>query len=223
MSTTDGSADADETERADDVMIDASGTTDEHVPESPPATDGVPTALILVDVIASFFDERQPNYYLAAVDVLEPIRDLLETARERGTLVVHAVERHYPGLEDFEFGKLPRHHEIGASDAEYVPGFAPSASGREVEVPKRRFSAFYATDLDLLLREQGIRRVILVGVKTNVCIRASAQDAFAGGFEVWVPRETTNSNRQHLAEASLEDIERYIGRVPTFHEAKASL
>jgi len=197
--------------------------TDEHVPETSPKTDGVPTALILVDVIASFFDERQPNFYPAALEVLDPIRELLELARERGTLVVHAVERHYPGLEDFEFGKLPRHHEIGASDAEYVPGFGPIASGREVEVPKRRFSAFYATDLDLLLREQGIRRVILVGVKTNVCIRASAQDAFAGGFEVWVPRETTNSNRPHLAEASLEDIERYIGRVPTFEEAKASL
>ncbi|WP_286278650.1 cysteine hydrolase family protein [Naasia aerilata] len=183
----------------------------------------MPTALVLVDVIASFFDEREANYYPAALDVLEPIRELLELARVRGTLVIHAVERHYPGLQDFEFGKLPRHHEIGASDAQYVPGFGPIPSGREVEVPKRRFSAFYATDLDLLLREQGIRRVVLVGVKTNVCIRASAQDAFAGGFEVWVPRETTNSNRPHLAEASLEDIERYIGRVPTFEEAKATL
>lgn len=197
------------------------GTTDESTATPPPAP--VPTALILVDVIASFFDPAEANFYPAVTEVLDPIRDLLETARERGTLVVHAVERHYPGLEDFEFAKLPRHHEIGASDAEYVPGFEPIPSGREVEVGKRRFSAFYATDLDLLLREQGIRRVIVVGVKTNVCIRATAQDAFAGGFEVWVPRETTNSNRPHLAEASLEDIERYMGRVPTLDEARASL
>lgn len=183
----------------------------------------VPTALILVDVIASFFDQNEPNYYPEASAVLEPIAQLLATARERGTLVVHAVERHYPGFEDYEFSKLPRHHEIGASDAEFFPGFGPQDTGREVVVPKRRFSAFYATDLDLLLREQDIRRVLLVGVKTNVCIRASAQDAFAGGFEVWVPRETTNSNRPHLAEASLEDIERYIGRVPTFAEALETL
>lgn len=190
----------------------------ENTPES------VPTALVLVDVIASFFDDREPNFYPEALEVLEPIRELLHTARERGALVVHAVERHYPGLDDFEFGKLPRHHQIGDSDTEYVPGFEPHfESGREVEVPKRRFSGFYATDLDLLLREQGIRRVVIVGVKTNVCIRATAQDAFAGGFEVWVPRETTNSNRPHLAEASLEDIERYMGRVPSLAEAKASL
>lgn len=183
----------------------------------------VPTALVLVDVIASFFDESQPNSYPAAAEVLEPIRRLLDVARSNGTLVVHAVERHYPGLEDFEFAKLPRHHEIGAADAAYVPGFEPLPGGREVEVPKRRFSAFYATDLDLLLREQGVRRIVVVGVKTNVCIRATAQDGFAGGFEVWVPRETTNSNRPHLAEASLEDIERYIGRVPTLEEAIATL
>lgn len=181
------------------------------------------TALVLVDVIASFFDENEPNYYAEALEVLKPIAELLATARKRGTLVIHSVERHYAGLNDFEFAKLPRHHQVGDSDTAYVPGFEPIASGREVEVPKRRFSAFYATDLDLLLREQGIRRVILVGVKTNVCIRASAQDAFAGGFEVWVPRETTNSNRPHLAEASLEDIERYIGKIPSFDETKASL
>jgi maleamate amidohydrolase len=183
----------------------------------------VPTALVLVDVIASFFDAKEPNYYPEALDVLAPIAQLLGIARTNGTLVVHAVERHYPGLEDFEFSKLPRHHQIGASDADYVPGFEPISSGREVEVPKRRFSAFYATDLDLLLREQSIRRVVLVGVKTNVCIRATAQDAFAGGFDVWVPRETTNSNRPHLAEASLEDIDRYIGTVPTFEETMDTL
>jgi len=200
-------------------------TSDEQpgLPVADSSAEAVPTALVLVDVIASFFEEGQPNFYPAAPEVLGPIKELLSIARTNGTLVVHAVERHYPGLEDFEFRKLPRHHEIGATDAAYAPGFEPVASGREVEVPKRRFSAFYATDLDLLLREQGIRRVVLVGVKTNVCIRASAQDAFAGGFEVWVPRETTNSNRPHLAEASLEDIERYIGRVPSFAEARATL
>lgn len=185
--------------------------------------ESVPTALVLVDVIASFFDPAEANYYPEAPAVLPYIHELLETARARGTLVIHAVERHYPGLEDFEFRKLPRHHEIGASDTHYVPGFAPSGTAREVEIGKRRYSAFYATDLDLLLREQGIQRIVVVGVKTNVCIRATVQDGFAGGFDVWVPRETTNSNRPHLAEASLEDIDRYFGRVPSFEEAMATL
>lgn len=181
------------------------------------------TALVLIDVIQSFFQEGESNFYPSAPEVLPHIARLLATARERGSLVVHAVERHYPALNDFEFRKLPRHHMIGDPDAAYVPGFEPLSGAREVEVGKRRYSAFYATDLDLLLREQGVGRVILVGVKTNVCVRATAQDAFAGGFDVWVPRESTNSNRPHLAEASLEDIERYFGTVPSVDAASDAL
>ena len=65
--------------------------------------------------------------------------------------------------------------------------------------------------------------MVVAGVKTNVCIRATVQDAFASGFEVIVPREATNSNRPHLAEASLEDIERYFGKVVTVNEGIAAL
>ena len=64
---------------------------------------------------------------------------------------------------------------------------------------------------------------MLSGVKTNVCIRATAPDAFAHGFEVVLAREATNSNRPHLAEASAEDIDRYLGRVVRLDEAMAML
>jgi maleamate amidohydrolase len=137
--------------------------------------------------------------------------------------VVHAVERHRPGLADFEHPKLPSHCEIGGMDAAYVDGFEPVDRAREIEVPKRRYSAFYATDLGLLLREQRIERVVVVGVKTNVCIRATIQDGFAGGFQMVLPRETTNSNRPHLAEASLEDVSRYFGDVVDLETAEAML
>lgn len=206
------------------------GPTAQEAPVTQPTVLDVPpapvepprTALVLVDVIASFFEPGQPNYYPGARDVLGPLRELLDAARRGGTLIVHAVERHHPGLEDFEFGKLPRHHQTGEPDAAYVPGFAPTGP-REVEIPKRRYSGFYATDLDLMLREQGVRRLVIAGVKTNVCVRATAQDAFAGGFEVVVPREATGSNRPHLAEASLEDIERYLGRVVPLADALGML
>jgi nicotinamidase-related amidase len=176
------------------------------------------TALLLVDVINSFFLEGQPNFFAAARDVLGPLRELLSAARAGGHIVVHAVERHYPDLDDFEFRKLPRHHVEGAVDAAFFAEFHPEGP-REIITRKRRFSAFFATDLALFLREQRVERVVIAGVKTNVCIRASAQDAFAHGFEVVVPREATSSNRPHLAEASLEDIDRYIGRVVRLAEA----
>lgn len=182
-------------------------------------TSAPATALILVDVINSFFKPGLPNYYDHVQDVLPALAELRDTARANDTIVVHAVERHYPGLPDFEFGKLPRHHETGADDAEFFAGFEPIARDREVVIPKRRYSAFFATDLELFLREQSVTRVVIAGVKTNVCIRATVQDAFAGGFDVVVPREATNSNRVHLGEASLEDIDRYFGRVVPLTEA----
>jgi ureidoacrylate peracid hydrolase len=179
--------------------------------EQAPDTLSPPTALILVDVINSFFLEGMPNQYPEAADVLPALRRLLKQARSAGRLVVHAVERHYPGFDDHEWRKLPRHHLTGDPDAAFFEGFAP-AGPREIVCPKRRYSAFFATDLALFLSEQRIERVIVAGVKTNLCIRATAQDAFAYGFAVVVPREATNSNRPHLAAASLEDIERYFAR-----------
>lgn len=181
-------------------------------------SDKAQTALILVDVTNSFFLEGMPNNYPAAAEVLEPLRRLLARARKSGRIVAHAVERHYPGFDDYEWRKLPRHHFIGDPDQQIFSGFEPQGE-REVLIGKRRYSAFFATDLALFLHEQRIQRVVVAGVKTNVCIRATAQDAFANGFDVVVPREATNSNRPHLAEASLEDIERYIGSVVSLETA----
>lgn len=177
------------------------------------------SALLLIDVIASFFDPDGPNHWDGVEAVLNPLSELLATARARDRLVVHAVERHRPGLADFEQPVLPVHCVTGASDAAYHPGFEPADRQLEVEVPKRRYSAFYATDLDLLLREQGITDVVVAGVKTNVCIRSTIQDAFAAGYRVWLPRQATGSNRPHLAAASLEDVDRYFGRVVDLDQA----
>ena len=181
-------------------------------------TENPPTALILVDVINSFFLDGMPNHYPEAAAVLPALGRLLSQARSAGRLVVHAVERHHPGFDDYEWRKLPHHHLHGEPDAAFFNGFAPEGPG-EIVCPKRRYSAFFATDLALFLREQRIERVIVAGVKTNVCIRATVQDAFANGFTVIVPREATNSNRPHLAAASLEDIERYFGDVVSLERA----
>jgi nicotinamidase-related amidase len=168
-------------------------------------------ALILVDVDNAFFDPRGAFYFPAVDAVVAPLRELLAAARAGDRLVVHARERHHPGLADFEALKLPRHCVGDEFDALPFPGFEAAAG--EPVIAKRRYSAFFATELDLLLREQGVERVIVAGVKTNVCIRATAQDAFAYGFRPTVVRGTVDSNRPHLHEAALEDIARYLGDV----------
>ena len=170
------------------------------------------TALILVDVINGFFEPGQLNYYEGVEAVIEPMRALLAAARASDSIVVHAAEHHRPGFADFEWKKLPVHHMAEAHDAAFFGEFRPEGA------PKPSYSsAATARSSPPTSRcsctSRGVGRVVIAGVKTNVCIRATAQDAFANGFEPIVPREATNSNRPHLAEASLEDIDRYFGRV----------
>jgi len=117
---------------------------------------------------------------------------------------------------------VPGSGRTGAAGTETILGqpiHHEPAGAREIVVAKRRCSAFFATDLALFLHEQKV----IAGVETNVCIRATAQDAFANGFDVIVPREATNSNRPHLAAASLEDIDGYLGKMVPLDEALKAL
>jgi maleamate amidohydrolase len=125
---------------------------------------------------------------------------------------VFVAERHRPNVDDFEANKLPEHCVDGQFDSELIEGMFPRGQC-EFLLTKRRMSAFNATDLDLLLRELGVNRLIIGGVKANVCIRATVQDAFSLGYKCYVAKEAVNSNRNNLAEASLEDIDRYMGWV----------
>jgi maleamate amidohydrolase len=183
--------------------------------------EGHRVALLLVDVIEAFFAPNGAFHYEAAAEVLPALGRLLAAGRQGARLIVHAREAHYPGLADYEGTKLPPHCILGEPDAGFVPGFEPRPG--EPEVRKRRFSAFFATDLALLFQEQGVRTIVIGGVKTNVCIRATVQDAFAHGFEPILARGAVNSNRPHLHEATLEDVDRYLGRVIGLDEAEALL
>ena len=188
-----------------------------------------PTALILIDGINGFYDPAGATYFPGVEQTIAPVERLLGVAREHRTLVVHAVERHRRVLDDFEWRALPPHYIEGTFDAEIFPRFTPILP-LEIVVPKRRFSAFFSTDLLLLLREQGIRRVVLAGCKTNVSIRATAQDAFANGFDVLVAKEATSSNRPaprrgvargHLALHGSRRLARRGGRAALSRYARA--
>lgn len=176
-----------------------------------------PVALVLVDVQNCFFGEGGQNYYPESADVLPALRRLLQGARAAKRPVIFVADRHRPGLPDFEETKLPAHCVDGEFDSELVHGFSPQGP-TELLLPKRRLSAFQATDMDLALRELQVRTLVIGGVKTNVCIRATVQDGFSLGYRCHVVRDAVNSNRKHLADATLEDIERYMGWVVSLEE-----
>ncbi len=184
------------------------------MPKSP---DGG-SALLLIDLQKSFFHPQGGNYYPESEDILPAVNQLIDAARRLERPIVFVAERHRPNVDDFESHKLPEHCVEGQFDSELIEGMSPRGQ-REFLLKKRRMSAFNATDLDLLLRELKITRLIIGGVKANVCIRATTQDAFSLGYKCYLAREAVNSNRSNLADASLEDIDRYMGWVVPISEA----
>lgn len=183
------------------------------------------TALLLIDLQNSFLHPDGGNYFPAVRDIVTPLERLLAAARRSAALIVHVADRHRHGQPDFETHKLPNHCVHGDFDAAFFAGFGPPAEPTRGEflLEKRRFSAFLQTDLDLALRENGITRLVVTGVKTNVCVRATIQDGFGLGYKCLLVREATSSNRPHLAAASVEDVDRYMGWAVSMDDALAAL
>lgn len=170
------------------------------------------TALIMIDVINDFFHPNGPNFHPSYNPILKNIKQVLKAARRNGITIVHTMESHHPGNDnDFEWIKLSPHCIQGSFEASLAEGIEILPG--EFTIHKRRYSAFFATDLDLLLRENGIKQLFVIGVKTHVCIRATIQDAFGYGYIPIVIKEAVGSQYTHLHEASLEDIHRYMGKV----------
>lgn len=177
-------------------------------------------ALLSIDVIKDFFDPQGKNYHPIYSKLLINIKDILTCAHKYNDLVIHAIEAHRPG-PDFEYNKLPPHCLLNSWETEFPADLEIADS--DIIVYKRRYSAFFATDLDLLLRERNIQELVIIGVKSHVCVRATIQDAFAYGYKVFLVREATGSNWEHLHKASLEDVQRYMGEVISLDEAKLIL
>jgi len=84
---------------------------------------------------------------------------------------------------------------------------------KDYVIRKRRYSGFFGTDLDLVLRENEVENVVVVGTKTNCCIRATVTDAFYLNYNPYVIRECVATNSETVNEVHLTDIDKYLGKV----------
>lgn len=174
-------------------------------------------AVLVIDVVKDFTDPAGKVPHAAAADIVPRIDALVQEARARGALIVWVIDQHRAGKPDWELANVRDHCTEGTPGVELAPPLEPAAE--DYVINKRRYSAFAGTDLDLILRDNHIDTVILTGTKTNVCIRATAQDAFQNNYRVIVPRECVSTDKAHLHEANLEDIGKYLGRVVSVDEA----
>ncbi len=145
-------------------------------------------AILVVDMLNDFVTGAlKCDRGLAIVD---KTAQLLDEARKYGVPVIFCNDAHIKGV-DHELKLWGDHAIKGTKGAEVIPEL--KVSDIDYVVPKRRYSGFFHTDLDLLLKELGVDTVIMTGLHTHMCVRHTSADAYCLGYNVLVATDATNS------------------------------
>ena len=136
---------------------------------------------------------------------------LLDAARKAGVPVIFCNDAHIAGI-DRELKLWGDHAIAGTKGAEVIPEL--KLSDKDYVVPKRRYSGFFQTDLDILLKELGVKTVIMTGLHAHMCVRHTSADAYCLGYDVIVAKEATDSFTQ-------EDYENGLAYLKTCYGADA--
>jgi len=124
-------------------------------------------ALVVIDMIEDFVHRGGALYCGPSMERVVPvIQREIARARDATEPVVYRTDNHLP--DDAEFAVFPPHAIAGTKGAEIVPELAPGND--DVVIPRRRYSGFFGTDLDITLRERGVDTLRPAGDCTNICV-----------------------------------------------------
>ena len=168
-------------------------------------------ALVIVDMLNDFCKEGGAMVLPEGLETIEPTQNLIKAFREKKLPIIYINDCHRAGKYDKEFEKRSPHCIEGTWGAQVIDELAPREE--DYQIPKRRFSGFYQTDLDLVLRELGRKSVVVTGVVTNICVRSTCHDAFFLGYQVIVPKDCVRATGPREQESTLWDIETHFGTV----------
>jgi nicotinamidase-related amidase len=163
-------------------------------------------ALLIIDMLNDFVSGSMVCE--SAKVVLPKICSLLGAARGKGMPVIYLCDTHYPGV-DAELKLWGPHAIAGTKGAEVVKELKPAE--KDYIVRKRRYSGFYGTDLDLLLRELKVDTLVLTGLDTSICVRHTAADAFFRGYSLLVPRDAVATGDSAGNEPALKYLKEIYG------------
>ena len=176
------------------------------------------TALLIVDMVRDFTDPDGLVFYPENRKILPEIKEVLELCRSKNCLIVYLRHCNRVGKFDKKAATMRPNCIEGTFGVEIDPML--EIKPEDYIIQKRRYSGFFGTDLDLVLRENNIENLIVVGTKTNCCIRATVTDAFYYNYEPYVVRECVATNSETVNEVHLNDIDKYLGRVVNKEELK---
>ena len=117
--------------------------------------------------------------------------ELVEYARKKHIPVIFTNDAHLDKV-DREFKVWGPHALVGTTGAEVIPELKLDHS-KDYVINKRRYSGFFQTDLDALLRELGVDTVIMCGLHAHMCVRHTSADAFQLGYDVIAATECMDS------------------------------
>ena len=132
------------------------------------------TAVIVVDMQNAFVAEGSPIYSDMGNKLLEPMAVFLDQCRQKGFRVIYTEDCKLPGKSNILQDGLP--------GIEIHPIVRPKE--KEAVVRKYHYSGFFGTNMDILLRADGIDTVAIAGVCTDVCCLSTARDAMFLGYRV---------------------------------------
>lgn len=140
------------------------------------------SALLVIDMLNDFIKEGGSLVVPGAERIVPRLREIIQKARAEHVPVIFVTDAHQH--QDSEFSDWPPHAIQDTWGGQVIDELAPQKE--DFLVRKRRFSSFFGTDLELLLRELGVDNLYLTGVLTNICVYATALDARMRGYGVTV-------------------------------------
>lgn len=176
------------------------------------------TALLVVDMVRDFLDPDGAMPVTDSGPVIEAVARLADAAREAGATIVWIGPGHLDASDGL-FRKRAVHGLRGTPGAEFPEALRVRRGERVLE--KRRYSAFFATDLDLWLREREIAAVVVCGVALNICVRCTVHDAFFHGYAVTVVPDACRATSDRERDSSLYDIATHFGELASVDEVMA--
>ena len=181
--------------------------------------DPATTALLVVDMLKDFFDEGGAMVLEGGKALYPPHKKLLAAARAARMPVLWLNQNLAP--DDSLFETRTVHCLTGSWGAEVVDELPVEDS--DIVIPKRRYSGFFQTALDLTLRERGINTVIVTGVVTNICVRSTVHDAFFLRYQVLVPEDLVMATSPQAQQVTLYDIDTHYGAVTNLEALLSAL
>lgn len=185
------------------------------------------TAFMVIDMQNDFCLPGAPFMVDAGMATIPFIKKALDACREHRLPIIHVFRYYRADGSDVEITRYDGFKKAGGGlirgtkGAEIVEELKPLAG--EYLVIKQRWSAFFQTELDNLLKRLGVDQIVVTGVQTPNCIRGTVWDANSLDYEVIVLTDGTGAKTDEVHHANLFDMKNIGTKLMTTDEFIASL